>query len=179
MKHISSIFVLCIATLFLNLTACDGSNPESTPCASLTLDGLINAAGVSLRDLPITNIEEYFPIVCPIADVSAMRTFGLEDLGGPNLTFAEYDATLDRLVGYRRATLAELLVWAKEAWDGSGDILGCNSSRMVSDDGIRLIPLIVGIGGEGGQRVLAVDYDRPENHWDGTVGVKAFLVVRE
>jgi len=158
------ILALCNIALALGLTACGGSNPGnasdpgSALCASLTLDGLIKAAGIGPDNVGSDITKEHFPIVCPVADVSAMRTFSPNDLGADYRVTSEFEAAISRL-GYRSATIAELLIWAKETWDDTGDPVALGSSWVM---GNRLAPSIY-IG--GGQRWLELAWAYPDAVW--------------
>jgi hypothetical protein len=129
----------------------------SSSCAKQTLDGLITDSGT--RSISTNITEENFPIVCPIAAASDMRIFSEYDLGGTVLTPTVYEAAINRL-GYRAATIAELLVWAKEAWDGSGYIAALGSKWLAADG-----TYITYLNTSGGTRLLEMWGVSPTVTW--------------
>ena len=146
------------------------SDPGSASCPSL--NSLITAAGISFNNADPNITEENFPLVCPMADVSDMRIFSEYDLGGTELFTAEYEAAISRQ-GYRPATLTEMLVWAKEVWDGSGTIVALGSSWSCLDDcGCRVPYLYV----DGSERELYIPWNNPAHRWQAA---SRFLAVRK
>jgi hypothetical protein len=135
-----------------------------------TLAALIKAAGFRRRNVNPDITEEHFPLVGPVADVSVMRALSQEELGGNGLTTVEYEAAIDHL-GYRPATLAEQLAWAKETWNGRDTVvaLGSSWSSLVH----RNVPCLYAVGG---QRQLRLYFDDPGDRW---LGDYRFLVVRK
>lgn len=73
--------------------------------------------------------EANSPITGPVANVADMLTVTLEDLGAQKMTTAEVETAITQK-GYRSATLAELLAYAKATWNGKDSILALGSSWM-------------------------------------------------
>lgn len=115
--------------------------------------------------------EERFPLTGEVADVSAMLTVTQEDMGGSNMTDAEFEAACDRQ-GCRQATIAEQLAYAKAKWNGRDTVAALGSS-WVGPDGGRLVPCLCEHGGE---RRLILYWVSPGGRWGVLV---LFLVVRK
>ncbi len=115
--------------------------------------------------------EANFPLAGPIAGVADMLTLTQKDLAGQNMTTAQIEAAIDRK-GYRPATLAEKLAYAKEKWNGR-DLVVALGSSWVFPDGLRGVPCLYedGVG-----RELNLHWDNPERRWDEDY---LFLVVRK
>ncbi len=74
--------------------------------------------------------EQNFPFARPVAEVAQMRIFTHEDLGAQDpMTTAEIKVAADRQ-GWRPATLAELLVYAKDAWNGEDPVVALASAWL-------------------------------------------------
>lgn len=114
-------------------------------------------------------IEQHFPLADPVANVSDMLTVSQKDLGGSNMTIAEIESSIDRK-GWRRATLVELLVYAKAKWNGR-DLFIALGSSWVNPHGFRYVPYLCE---DGGGRELDLDWDVPVGRWGGAC---LFLVV--
>jgi hypothetical protein len=115
--------------------------------------------------------EANFPITGPVADVADMLTFSQKDLGGQNMTTAQIEAAIDQK-GYRPATLAEQLAYAKAKWNGKDWVVALGSS-WVGPDGDRSVPYLYG---DGDGRKLHLYWFNPEDRWREDY---LFLVVRK
>ncbi|MEK7546087.1 MAG: hypothetical protein AAB554_03345 [Patescibacteria group bacterium] len=141
------------------------------PGDSLTLAAMIAACRFTRPPNPDIN-ERNFPLTgSPVADVADMLTVSQKDLGGQNMTTSEIEAAIDRK-GFRPATLAEQLVYAKEKWNGK-DWIAALGSSWVGPGGFRGVPYL--FEGDGG-RLLLLYWGSPECRW---LGVGLFLVVRK
>ena len=119
-------------------------------------------------------IEVNFPLASgPVADVENMLTLTQKDLGGQNMTTAEIEAAIDQK-GYRRAILAELLVYAKARRNSEDWVWAVAlGSSLVQPDSLRGVPYLC-MSGYG--RALSLYWVSPEYHWNE---VYRFLVVRK
>lgn len=115
--------------------------------------------------------EANFPFSGPVADVANMLTLTQKDLGGQNMTTSEIEVVVDQK-GYRLATLAEQLAYAKEKWNGR-DLVVALGSSWVSPDGYRFVPCLYE-DGAGPELYLRCDHPRLSWH-----EVCLFLVVRK
>ena len=115
--------------------------------------------------------ERNFPLSGPAADVSDILTVSQKDLGGKDMTTAEIEGDSDRK-GYRQATLAEQLAYAKAKWNGKDWVVALGSS-WVNPDGGRDVPFLYEVG--GGRR-LHLHWGDPEDRWNEDC---LFLVVRK
>ncbi|MEK7545980.1 MAG: hypothetical protein AAB554_02780 [Patescibacteria group bacterium] len=118
--------------------------------------------------------EANFPLTgSPVADVADMLTVSQKDLGGQNMTTTQIEVAIDRQ-GFRPATLAEQLAYAKAKWNGKDWVFALGSS-WVGPDGHRRVPYPYLCEGADG-RWLNLYWDDPEYRWyDGYL----FLVVRK
>ena len=115
--------------------------------------------------------ERNFPPAGLAVDVADMLTVSQEDLGGSNMTTAEIETAIDSK-GYCRATLVELLAYAKAKWNGR-DLVFALGSSWVGPHGNRCVPYLYGIVGG---RKLYLFWGNPEYRWDSHC---LFLVVRK
>jgi|CXWL01.1.fsa_nt_gi hypothetical protein len=74
--------------------------------------------------------ERNFPPTGPVADVADMHTVTLSDIGLRRATVTKVRAAIDHL-GYRHATLVELLAWTLSMWDGKSTV--CASGSIYVD----------------------------------------------
>ncbi|MEK7546137.1 MAG: hypothetical protein AAB554_03625 [Patescibacteria group bacterium] len=116
--------------------------------------------------------EANFPLTgSPVADVADMLTVSQKDLGGQNMTTTQIEVAIDRQ-GFRPATLAEQLVYAKEKWNGKDWIAALGSSQVFHDGSRCFTYLCGGAGGRG----LCLDWGDPAPRW---LDVGLCLVVRK
>ena len=154
---------------------------DAAVCGELA-DRLVRRDGASLAQMIAAyrfryvnpNITEAnFPITGPVADVADMLTltFTQKDLGGQNMNTTEIEAVIDQM-GYRPATLAEQLAYAKAKWNGQDPVVALGSS-WVDPGGARQVPCLYG---DGDGRKLGLDWDDPRLRWRED---DLFLVVRK
>jgi hypothetical protein len=117
-------------------------------------------------------IEVNFPLTSgPVADAENMLTLTPKGLSGQDMTTAEIEVAIDQK-GYRCATIAEQLAYAKAKWNGKDLVVALGSSWM-DPDGRRFVPCLCE-GGAG--RELYLNWAYPEHRWRRDV---LFLVVRK
>jgi hypothetical protein len=115
--------------------------------------------------------EQRFSLVGPVANVSAMVALSQEDLGCVEQTTAEYEAKIDSL-GYRSATLAELLTWAEETWNRDDSVVALGSLGLDQCEAL-VVPYLCA----GGDRRLRQHWGHSQACWYGDNF--HFLVVRK
>ncbi len=142
---------------------------ESTRASVQCLAQMIAACRFRYVNDNITEVN--FPLSGPVADVENMLTVSQKDLGDQNMTTIEIEATIDRK-GFRRATLAEQLVYAASKWNGR-DLVVALGSSWVCPGGGRRVPFLY--GGDDG-RQLRLRWAYPGRRWDVSF---LFLVVRK
>jgi hypothetical protein len=128
-------------------------------------------AACQFRHVNLNITEANFPITGPVADVADMLTVSQKDLDGQNMTTSEIEAAIGRK-GYRPATLAEQLAYAKAKWNGR-DLVVALGSSWVPPVSRRSVPYLCG---DGAGRELHLLWVNPEGRW---FEVYLFLVVRK
>lgn len=128
-------------------------------------------AAVKFQDVNPYITEANFPLGVPVADVADMLTLTQKDLGGNGMATGAYEHAIKRK-GYRPATLAEQLAYARAKWNGRDRVAALGSS-WVSPDGIRNFPYLFedALG-----RKLTLYWDGHGIHWNKDC---LFLVVRK
>ncbi|MFA6603911.1 MAG: hypothetical protein WCT10_03670 [Patescibacteria group bacterium] len=92
--------------------------------------------------------EQNFPLAGPVVDVSDMLLVSQKDFGSQGKTFAQIKTFIDS-EGYRCATLAELIDYAKAKWDDKDAVIALGSF-WVDQHGHRVVPrLYRGVHGPG------------------------------
>jgi hypothetical protein len=149
-------------------------------CARLmTLDESIAACNFRYVDHEI-NARNFPSAAGSSADVSDMLTVSQADLGVGDMTTAEIESAIGRK-GWRPATLAELLAYAKSKWNGT-DTIALGSSWVDSRGG-RYVPYLYEVVDDG-TYVFKVDVGRKLNLCRSNPGDRwrkhdRFLVVRK
>ncbi len=142
---------------------------DTTETATVTLANEISAAGFTDVNSNIIN-EQNFPTAGPAAPVSDMTALSDTDLGGSDMTTSEIESAIERM-GYRSATLIDLLAYAKAKWNGKDWIVALGSPWMYSEGSD-----MPSIYGEADKRVLSVYLATPDSRWGPDT---LFLVVRK
>ena len=73
--------------------------------------------------------SRHYPMVRKVADIEDMSLMSLYDLGGKDITQKEVDKAIKNK-GYRHATIVELLIYAKDKWNGKNTILAFGAPWM-------------------------------------------------
>lgn len=81
--------------------------------------------------------EQHFLSAGPPADIGEILVFRQADFGGRYMTDAQFEATTEKW-GLRSATVAELLVYGKERWNGRDRVAALDYPRTGS--GRRPVP---------------------------------------
>jgi len=157
------VVLLSVATSF----ACTKTAPSNPPSFA---DAIEAGRFVNVHPM-ITNAN--FPLVGPVAAVSDMLTVSPDGLTstGNDVSLAEIESNIDR-TGLHRATLADLLAYAKAKWNGRECVFALGSS-WVDPRGHRNTPYLCDYG-DG--RELGLLQRGPEDRWDDYF---SFLVVRK
>lgn len=142
----------------------EGQSPISTALAGMIAECKFRYANPDIN-------ERNFPLTGSVADVSDMLTVSQKDLGGKDMTTAEIETAIDRK-GYRSATLAEQLAYAKAKWNGKDWVVALGSS-WVGPGGRRFVPFLFE---DDDGRELGLRWGSPGYRWSGGC---LFLVVRK